>query len=243
MEYIYTFVGGSPDFKWLSKQDFRRQFGLVGALGYLEQIHGTLRGEARDQRPPGCFYTGLRHVFAEIDGLGKLYKGEYGKDDTAANAINFGTDYLGRVNQLYNNLFGILFDMYRHGLAHTHLIRTARYRKGGKWHFLYWEITEARKDHLALRSKGRRTWLVVSVPQLVDDTIAAIELFAQDLRAAGGNSRLLARFKKGYEGTCTTLREAPPPAVKKTTTAKPKRKKLMLNRYSGDGIDWIRRNC
>src|SRR2546427_11936406 len=107
MEYIYTFVGGSPDFKWLSKREFRLQFGLAEALGYLEQIRGTLISEARDHRHPGCFYTGLRHAFAEIDGLGKLYKGAYGKENTAANAIAFGIDYLGRVNPLYNNLFGV----------------------------------------------------------------------------------------------------------------------------------------
>jgi len=242
MEYIYTFVGGSPDFKWLSKREFRLQFGLAEALGYLEQIRGTLISEARDHRHPGCFYTGLRHAFAEIDGLGKLYKGasvllaraNFGCGSSREHAPWGVKDYG----------FRVVFDMYRHGLAHSHLIRTARYLKGGKWHFVYWEITEERKDHLALRRNGTRTWLVVSVPQLVDDMIAAIERFIQDLKAGGANSRLLSKFKKGYEGTCTTLREPPPPVVKKTGAAKTKSKpkKLKLNSYSWDGIDWIRRN-
>ena len=244
MEYIYTFVGGSPDFRWLSKGQFRLQFGLKQALGYLEQIRGTLSGEAKDRRQPGCFYTGLRHAFAEIDGLGKLYKGEYGKDNTAANAIAFGVDYLGRINPRYKDVFGLLFDMYRHGLAHGHLIRTARYQKGSKWHFVYWEITEDPTNHLAFRNKGKRTWLVVSVPQLVDDTIAAIDKYIEDLKERGSTSRLLSRLRRGYEGTCTALRE-PPLAIKPPATRKPKPKpgKLQLNPYSRNGIDWIRRKA
>jgi hypothetical protein len=241
MEYIYTFVGGSPDFEWLSKKGFRRRFGLVEAVGYLQQIRGTLVSEARDRRSPVCFYTGLRHAFAEIDGLGKLHQGEYGKGNTAANAVAFGTDYLGRVNARYKDIFGLVFDMYRHGLAHGHLIRTARYLKDGEWHRVYWIITDARKDHLALRTSGRNTWFVVSVPQLVDDTIAAINKFIEDLNQRGTKSKLLARFKKGYEGACTALREPLPPGVKhKNVKPKTEAKKLRLNAYSRDGITRIR---
>ena len=36
--------------------------------------------------------------FGELDGLGKLYAGEYTRDNTAANAIKFGSSFLGRVN-------------------------------------------------------------------------------------------------------------------------------------------------
>jgi len=234
MEYIYTFVGGTPDFVWLSQREFRRRFGIKQAVGYLEQVRGTLIGEARDRRGLGCFYTGLRHAFAEIDGLGKLYKGEYGKGDTAANAVAFGTDYLGRLNSQYKHLFGLLFDMYRHGLAHGHLVRSARYLKNGKWHFVYWRITEERSDHLTLRrnTNENRVWLTVSVPQLVDDTIAAIDLLICDLNTKKPNSQLFARFRRGYAGTCVALRD--PQALR----AGPR--KLKLNNYSNVGINWIR---
>lgn len=198
MEYIYTFVGGSPDFEWLSKHDFRRRFGLPEALGFLKQIRGTLATEAGSHRRPGAFYTGLRHAFAELDGLGKLYAGEYARDNTAANAIKFGTKYLGRVNPRYRSIFGLLFDMYRHGLAHGHLVRTVRYLQDHKWHRIYWSITEDTTDHLGLHTSGPATWLVVSIPQLVDDTIAALDEFSGDLGRKGPESKLLDRFKKGY---------------------------------------------
>jgi hypothetical protein len=235
MEHIYTFVGGSPDFVMLSQKEFRRRFGINQAIGFLKQIRGTLTGEARDHRRPGCFYTGLRHAFAEIDGLGKLYKGEYGKSNTAANAIAFGKNYLGRINPRYQAVFALLFDMYRHGLAHGHLTRSVRYRgKDKKWHFIYWMMTEGREDHLCLRkeSTGTKSWLIVSVSQLVDDTIAAIDLFIDDLQKKGPSSRLFTRFREGYAGTCIVLREP----------GKGKKTKLTLNGYSQDGIDWIREN-
>ena len=181
MEYVYTFVGGSPDFVWLSKRDFRRRFGLPEAAGYLQQIRGTLVSEAKVRRCPGCFYTGLRHAFAELDGLGKLYKGAYGTHNTARNAVEFGVDYLGRVNSRYKDIFGIVFDMYRHG----HLIRTARYLKGIQWRRVYWIITEARENHLPLRTSGKITSIAVSVAQLIDDTIAAIDGFIGDLNRPG----------------------------------------------------------
>jgi hypothetical protein len=233
MEYIYTFVGGTPDFVWLSQGEFRRRFAVQNAVGYLEQVRGTLASEARDKRSSGCFYTGLRHAFAEIEGLGKLYRGEFSSRNTAVNAIRFGRDYLGRVNSDYKNAFGLLFDMYRHGLAHTHLARTVRYRKGRTWHFIGWAITEERTDHLAFNRgiRSRYLRLVVSIPQLVDDTIAAIDLFIEDLQGRGPASRLFQRFRKGYAGTCLCLRER---------AAVIGRDKPSLNHYSQQTIDWVK---
>jgi hypothetical protein len=237
MEYIYTFVGGSFGYRWLSKQKFRRQFGLSEALGYLQQIRGSLIGEARDHRYPVGLYTGLRNAFAELDGLGKLYEGSYGTENTATNAVSFGTHFLARVNRLYEHVFGLIFDLYRHGLVHGHLARSARYRKNRKWHFVHWALTDEKKDHLSLHTEGTHTMIIVSVPQLVEDTIAAIDLFSQALKAGGKKSRLLSRFKRGYEGACTSLRE-PIPA----TAAKKGNPKLRLKAYSRDGLDWIRRH-
>src|SRR5437667_2533607 len=98
--------------------EFRKRFGLDQAVGFLGQVKGSLVREAKELPGEGHFYTGLRHAFAEIDGLGKLFQGEAGKQDSAANAIAFGEEYLGRVNDRYRHLFGLVYDMYRHGLAH-----------------------------------------------------------------------------------------------------------------------------
>ena len=233
MEYIYTFVGGTPDFVWLSQAGFRKRFGTSNAVGYLEQVRHSLAAEARDNRARGCFYTGLRSTFAEIEGLGKLYLGEYGKRNTAENAIRFGRKYLGAVDADYQHLFGLMFDMYRHGLAHTHLARTVRFRKGRSWHFIGWGMTEDRGDHLAFKPTTRERYLhlVVSIPQFVDDAIAAIRLYSQDLQRKGPSSRLFQRFKRGYAGTCLCLRERSAAVGRKTPS---------LNHYSQDTLEWLK---
>jgi len=174
---------------------------------------------------------GLRHVFAEIDGLGKIYKGEFGKGNTAKNAVAFGTRYLGKVNRKYKKLFGLIFEMYRHGLAHGHLIKAVRYRDRNVNRFIYWEMTEARDRHLELRKDDARraVWLVLCVPQLIDDTISAIDTFIVELQLKGAGSRLFQQFRKGYEGTAVVFR----------THSSGRGKQLTLGRLSGKGIGWV----
>jgi hypothetical protein len=83
------------------------------------------------------------------------------------------------------------------------------------------------------KSDRSKIWIVVSVTQFVDDTIAAIDLFIEDLQVRGPKSQLLARFRRGYAGTCTLLHEY----------KIGKKGQLCLNAYSKDGIDWIRQNA
>src|SRR5947209_13482769 len=90
--------GWGKDFQWMSVAEFNRSFSVGQAVGFLAQITGTLQQEAIALPREGDFYTGIRHAFAEIDGLGKLLCGEQGKENTAQHAIAFGAEYLGRVN-------------------------------------------------------------------------------------------------------------------------------------------------
>ena len=151
MDHVYTFVDGKPDFVWLPKIAFRKKFSVNQAVAYLRRIRGTLKHEAQDARKPSCFYTGIRNTFAELDGLGKLFVGEYAQTNSARNAIVFGEKYLGRINRDYRKLFGLVYDLYRHGLAHGHLIRIAKYRDGKNWIYVGWAMTEDTANHLALR--------------------------------------------------------------------------------------------
>jgi hypothetical protein len=237
--------GWGKDFKWMSVAEFNRSFSVTKALAFLDQVKATLRKEATNL-PQGAYYTGLRHVFAEIDGLGKLYRGERGPQNTAENAIAFGTGYLGRVNQLYRDLFGLLVDMYRHGLAHTHLSKSIKFRGArNRWITVGWAITDDpshRPLHLTLqRWEPRYFALWLHVPQLVEDTLQAINSYGADLVNEGETSLLFARFKKGYIGTASVFQEAPPPST--STKPRPKRKpqaRLTLKHYSKPGVTWIR---
>jgi len=120
--------GRGKDYRWMSVAEFNRSFTVEQAVAYLGQIEKVLRKEALDNSEEGYFYTVLRHVFAEIDGFGKLYCGVFREANTTENAIAFGTEYLGRVSRRYRNSYGLLVDMYRHGLAHTHLTKCVKFR-------------------------------------------------------------------------------------------------------------------
>ena len=228
----------------MSVAEFHRSFSVGQAVGFLAQIKGTLQQEAIVLPREGDFYTRIRHVFAEIDGLGKLLCGEQGKENTAQNAIAFGTEYLGRVNGRYGKMFGLLVDMYRHGLAHTHLTKCVRFRGAkNRWATLGWVITDTESDrchHLTV--ERRETWffrLWLHVRQLVDDTLKAIDLYSADLQARGVRSRLFPRFKRGYLGTAAVFQE-PLPSTGTPPRRGRRQKPLALNNYSAPGISWVK---
>ncbi|MCI0379571.1 MAG: hypothetical protein L0215_18335 [Gemmataceae bacterium] len=241
-------VGWGKDFERTSEAQFNRTFSVSKALAFVDQIKHTLEKEA--MIPPGeaRYYTGLRHVFAEIDGMGKLYRGKRGKVDTAVSAVRFGKDYLGRVDSRYRILFGLLFDMYRHGLAHTHLTKSIKFRDSrNRWITVGWGLADEdheRPLHLRLEQRATRyLGLCLHVRQLVEDTLNAVNLYCTDLRNGGTASTLFRRFKRGHNGSAAVFREPPVagPTRGRSKRGRSRRELLVLNRYSAPGITWIRR--
>ena len=239
--------GWGKDFKWLSIAEFELTFSTEQATGFLGEIEKTLREEARDRTEGGFFYTGLRHVFAEIDGLGKLYAGERGTKNTADNAIQFANDYLGRVDKRYRVLYGLLVDMYRHGLAHTHLTKSVKFRnRANRWVTIGWAMTDEKAHrhwHLSIEqveARFYRIWL--HVPKLVDDTLKAITAFRSDLQKKGRRSSLFKQFKVGYIGTAAVFEEpASPSGAAKPTKKSTRKQPLLLKHYSAEGLAWIQK--
>jgi hypothetical protein len=231
----------------MSVAEFNRIFTVKQAIGYLGQIERVLKKEALDDSEEGYFYTGLRHVFAEIDGMGKLYQGERGTGNTTENAIAFGTEYLGRINPCYKCLYGLLVDMYRHGLAHTHLTKSIKFRGArNRWITVGWAMSDEkghRHRHLTIEQREARYFrLWLNVPQLVEDTLKALAAYRSDLQRAGDNSPLFRRFKVGYIGTAAVFQEPSPLSSVGTPLKKRTRKHpLVLKSYSADGIAWIQK--
>lgn len=239
-------LGWGKDFKWMSVAEFNRTFSIDQAAGFLAQIENTLRKEARDLTERGFFYTGLRHVFAEVDGLGKLYVGERGTKNTVENAISFATEYLGRVDRRYRDAYGLLVDMYRHGLAHTHLTKSIRFRGPTPgWVTVGWALTDEkahRRRHLTVERRETRFFRIwLHVPKFVDHTLKAIKEFRLDLRKEGQHSSLFRQFKHGYIGTAGVFQEPAPPSPAGKPSKKGTRKQpLILKLYSANGVTWIR---
>src|SRR5262249_55341397 len=191
---------------WMSVAEFNRSFAVEHAAAYVGQVRKILRGEALDYSEKSHFYRGLRNVFAEIDGMGKLFRGERGTRNTAENGVAFGVDYLGRVNPRYKELYGLIIDMYRHGLAHTHVAKCIRFRDArNRWITVGWAMTDMkghRSRHLTIEQKEARYFrLWLHVPQLVEDTLKSLAEYRSDLQKAGAKSPLFRRFKVGYIGT------------------------------------------
>jgi hypothetical protein len=241
----------------MSLTEFRRSFSVNQAVAYLQSIRNWLRADAITHYREGHFYTPLRHAFAEIDGVAKLYAGARGKGDTAPNTVGFGAEYLARVNPRYRDIFGLVFDMYRHGLAHTRMTKSVRFRDArNRWVTLGWAMTDEdphKVRHLSIEqidTSDFRIWL--HVLQMVEDTLTAIDLYAADLQA--NSSRLFPLFKRGYEGTASVFQEPSVPVPSAGTSPKVKQrskqvgkgksrkaqKPLTTNVYSTAGIALVR---
>ncbi len=239
--------GRKKDYRWMSVAEFNQSFTVEQAVGYVGQVGKILRREALDHSEKSHFYRGLRNVFAEIDGMGKLYCGERGTGHTTENAIAFGAEYLGRVTPRYKELYGLLVDMYRHGLAHTHVAKCVKFRDARyRWITVGWAMSDKKRHrsrHLTVeRREARyfRFWL--HVPKLVEDTLKALGKYRSDLQKEGTVSPLFRRFKVGYIGTAAVFQEPPPPSSGGKPSKKRTRKQpLILKSYSTDGLAWLQK--
>ena len=137
MYSIYTHKANGQQLFLNKKESFSR-FDLKDAKSFLKQIKDSFR-EVNEYRLRGAFYSGLRYCFAEIDMLGKFYKGEISTQNTAENSIAFIKRYMGSVNNRYKKLAGLIIDMYRHGLMHTHMTKTIVLKNKKDKKILGWE--------------------------------------------------------------------------------------------------------
>lgn len=249
MRRIWACLGNyrrQTDYQWMSVAEFDRCFTVEHAAAYVGQVRRILRGEALDYSEKSHFYRGLRNVFAEIDGMGKLYRGERGTRNTAENGVAFGVEYLGRIDLGYKELYGLIIDMYRHGLAHTHVAKCFRFRDAhNRWITVGWAMSDEKQQrarHLTIERRGTRYFrLWLHVPKLVEDTLRAFAEYRSDLKKKGARSALFMRFKSGYIGTASVYQESPSPSPAAKPKKSSKKQPLTLKHYSADGLAWIRR--
>lgn len=135
--------------------------------------------------PQGGLFAAPRLIFAYIDYLGYLYKGQ----SSSENAVAFVRDYLGKVDKRYSEVGGLLYHIYRHGTIHEYepkQIRLKFLRTRVLW-FVY--KNKAKELHLSgflAEDKFDRSketlHLRVHLNSLYDDLLSAIDFYIDDLK-------------------------------------------------------------
>ena len=188
----------------VSFQDYRGTFNHQTAVTYLEnEVRQSIhRDMALILTFPAAntagYYAGVRYLFAEVEGLAKLYWGREtfggrrsrygGRRYDAADAVRF----MRRFNILTPTA-GVHFEVFRHGLAHTHMPK--------------WISKNRRAINWYLSNAAGINQFGIFIPQFRDQVLSAIDSFVDELRQEqlrGGRNRLN-RFLTGYADSATLL--------------------------------------
>jgi hypothetical protein len=132
-----------------------------------------------------CFDLLLLFIFTHIDLLGCLYKGK----TSSGNAVEFMREYLGRVDERYKEVSGLLYDGLRHGLVHLATPKRIQLQNGTTLDFSF-RFAEKQQNHLKVAKKeemermGRINIcrLSVNLYILYEDLLSAMDKYAEDIR-------------------------------------------------------------
>lgn len=143
----------------------------------IDQDIKPLLKDKNEQQTIGGYFAIVVIVFTLIEYLGRLRYGNQTRKNGTRDATKWMRKYMGKCNNRYVDISGLLVDMFRHGTVH---IREPQ-------QYLYavnlgfgWKLTknEDQQDHLKIL-KGK--YLVISLNQLVQDLEKAIDLYWDDL--------------------------------------------------------------
>jgi len=139
-------------------------------------------------------------VLTYIDLLGYLYEGI----SKSVCAVEFIREYLGRVDQRYTELGGLLYYALRHGMVHLATPKRIRLQDGKILDFSF-HRTGRREDSFKIEKwpEPRKTGEVVDIyrltldiPLLYRDLLSAIGMYAEDIRH---NQALSDVFREAFE--------------------------------------------
>jgi len=125
-------------------------------------------------------------VFSYINFLGYLYKGS----DKPVCAVDFIRDYLGKIDQRYVEVGGLLYVVLRHGMFHLATPKRIKLRDG-KILDVSFHRTGRREDSFKIEKwpEPRRTGeiidiyrLTLDIPLLYRDLLSAINKYIEDIR-------------------------------------------------------------
>jgi hypothetical protein len=159
---------------------------------YLEKL---IKSPLQETYNRLCDEDGLLHefmdvvlllTFVHIDFLGRLYAGQaYNRNTgTVQNAVQFMREYLGRVDNRYNEISGLLYHALRHGYVHVFTPKQIQLQNGEKLDFSFAPYHRKTK-HLSVRKTNENENVIyrwsIHVSQLFNDLLSAIDKYAEDI--------------------------------------------------------------
>lgn len=183
-------------------REYRRIFDHQTAITYLEnEVKQSIQSEMSliltfPAANTTGFYAGVRFLFAEVEGLAKLYWGRENVQRPRYGGRIYSADDAVRFMRRFGILAptaGVHYEVFRHGLAHTHMPKfIMKNRRVIGWY---------------LSNVAGITQFGIFIPQFRDHVIDAIDAFIAELRQEqliGGRNRLN-KFLIGYADTATLL--------------------------------------
>lgn len=179
MKNIIGFFSGSPTWREVSEKEYKKIFDHDPAILYLKQeiLESVQRemGQILNGSFAG-FYAGLRFLFAEVTYLSQLYWGR----DEAKLVARFMRKF-----KILTPTSGLHYEVFRHGLMHTHHPKFIRYNRK----IVPWYISNDQE----LKMFG------ISNPIFRDQIERAIGEFIKELETEKGRKKKnrLNKFLKG----------------------------------------------
>jgi len=143
-------------------------------------------------------------IFVHIDLFGRLYAGEAYNENkrTTKNAALFMREYLGRVDERYKEVSGLLYHALRHGYAHVFTPKRIQLENGEVLDFSF--VSGGKAQHLELKTmeETERSGsikihrLLVNVSKLYQDFIVAIDKYAEDIIH---DQKISDKFQQSFE--------------------------------------------
>lgn len=139
-------------------------------------------------------------IFPYIDLLGYLYRGR----TSSSNAVEFMREYLGRVDNSYQEVSGLIYDAFRHGYIHLATPKRVKLRDGKILDFLFGHSGKREEflkvtNRQELQGTGARVdvyRLSLDVPLLYRDLLSALDEYAEDIRE---KQELSDTFREAFE--------------------------------------------
>jgi len=203
MNKVYAYDVSINNFRiFQSSDEWKKQMTFEGAKNYLtyylmeslkKEFPPAIEAYQEDSYRTGVgkgFFSLIRIIFPTITFLGTLYKGT----DVSKNAINFMKDYMGKVNSRYKHISDLIYNVYRHGLMHTHMPKV--FEIDNK--FVGWEITYNDDKHLKILKSINAINIPISPNRFFQDLLRALEKYISDFDVPKKNVELLKNFKEGF---------------------------------------------